>query len=151
MKHFTRQTIAFAAGAVAGVGLGLGGAAIANGGDNSNDDAASSAVAGVTVIAECLADETVSQPETFTVACGDGNAKLVGLTWSDWGKATATATGELAVTEGDKTENVKVTVSAEDLVEGEAAARYGQIKLHFDGDAPAGFDQDEVIKMPVVE
>ena len=43
------------------------------------------------------------------------------------------------------------TVSAEDLVEGEAAARYGQIKLHFDGDAPAGFDQDEVIKMPVVE
>lgn len=37
--------------------------------------------------------QPVSQPKTYTLACGDGGTLLEQLAWTGWGKAKATATG----------------------------------------------------------
>lgn len=37
--------------------------------------------------------QPVSQPTTYTLACGDGGMLLEQLVWTGWGKAKATATG----------------------------------------------------------
>jgi hypothetical protein len=37
--------------------------------------------------------QPVSQPKTYTLACGDGGTLLEQLAWTGWGKAKATASG----------------------------------------------------------
>lgn len=37
--------------------------------------------------------QAVTQPASLILACGDGSNSLTGMTWSGWGSATATATG----------------------------------------------------------
>lgn len=44
------------------------------------------------VIRDCK-QQSVTQPTQFILACGDGTTSLTGLHWSNWGAATATATG----------------------------------------------------------
>ncbi|MBT2406547.1 MULTISPECIES: hypothetical protein [unclassified Streptomyces] len=46
------------------------------------------------VIYDCGA-QPVSQPDTYILLCGDGGQVLTGLTWSNWGRPTAAATGQM--------------------------------------------------------
>ena len=163
MNHITRQSAAFLAGAVAVVGLGFGGIALASDdkapGPATQSEAAEPAVAGGDSIylMECADDQLATQPSSFTAACGDANANLDSLEWSNWGAETATAAGALVVNDCDpdcasgSPESFPVEVTAGDLVKGEAIGTYGSLTLHFTGKVPGGFDQDEVLRMPTVE
>jgi hypothetical protein len=44
------------------------------------------------VLVDCLWQRTV-RPGDFILACGDGNSRLTGLHWSQWGPEGATAVG----------------------------------------------------------
>lgn len=160
MNHLSRQTIAFVTGAVAVVGLGIGGIAMAQDDkpseptlsvQDTTDEAGSSIY-----LMECNEEILAEKPDTFTVACGDGNANLSGLEWSDWGTEQAHAVGDLVVNTCDPTcadgtlETVPVEVTAGDLTRGEAIGTYGTLKLHFTGNQPEGFDQDEVLHLTSV-
>ncbi|MEU2060379.1 hypothetical protein [Streptomyces sp. NPDC013455] len=48
--------------------------------------------AGQPVLVDCLWQRTV-RPDDFILACGDGNSRLTGLDWSEWGPQGATAVG----------------------------------------------------------
>jgi ribosomal protein S27AE len=52
------------------------------------------ASAGTSVVISNCGNATVA-PHTITLACGDGNRYLHGLTWSHWGTSLATGTGTL--------------------------------------------------------
>lgn len=40
--------------------------------------------------------QSVSEPASFVLTCGDGTTSLDHLAWTDWGKPSAHATGQLA-------------------------------------------------------
>ncbi|UUY52733.1 hypothetical protein NRK68_36360 (plasmid) [Streptomyces yangpuensis] len=44
------------------------------------------------VVVDCFSKPQI-RPEEYLLACGDGNNRLVDLTWNTWGPHTATATG----------------------------------------------------------
>lgn len=44
------------------------------------------------VVVDCSSQAQV-RPEEYLLACGDGNNRLVRLSWDTWGPRTATATG----------------------------------------------------------
>ncbi|GHI03859.1 hypothetical protein AQI88_08700 [Streptomyces cellostaticus] len=48
------------------------------------------------VLVDCLWHRDV-RPADFILACGDGNSRLLGLHWSQWGPNAATAVGVNAV------------------------------------------------------
>ncbi|MFF4490712.1 hypothetical protein ACFY0F_30290 [Streptomyces sp. NPDC001544] len=48
------------------------------------------------VLVDCTSHPNV-QPRDFILACGDGNSRLGGLRWSQWGTNAATAVGVNAV------------------------------------------------------
>ncbi|MBL1084315.1 hypothetical protein JK359_20475 [Streptomyces actinomycinicus] len=50
------------------------------------------ATASQPVLVDCLWNRTV-RPDDFILACGDGNSRLTGLHWSQWGPDGATAEG----------------------------------------------------------
>lgn len=176
MNHITRQTLAFTAGIAAVAAIGIGGVALAQGNDDPSPakeqaqeqttdreqgagegQAARHDLADVTFLIECNDDNLVSQPEMLTVTCADGNANLSAMEWSDWGADEATAVGDLVVNTCDPTcadgtlETYPVRVTAGDLVRGEASQSYGSLTLHFTGNVPEGFDQDEVLPQLGVE
>ncbi len=41
--------------------------------------------------------QPVAQPARYVLKCGDAGETLVNLTWSDWGRPTASATGQEVV------------------------------------------------------
>lgn len=55
--------------------------------------ASSTAPAGLT---DCSSN-TVVQPASYVLACGDGSVSASGLVWQNWGQATATAQGTISV------------------------------------------------------
>ncbi|MFE9614155.1 hypothetical protein [Streptomyces sp. NPDC006012] len=44
------------------------------------------------VLVDCFSNSDV-RPGDFILACGDGNSRLAGLRWSQWGQNSATAEG----------------------------------------------------------
>ncbi|MGW7385897.1 hypothetical protein [Streptomyces sp. NPDC054794] len=44
------------------------------------------------VLVDCTFNPNV-HPTDFILACGDGNSRLTGLSWSHWGQSSATAEG----------------------------------------------------------
>ncbi|MFJ8791960.1 hypothetical protein [Streptomyces sp. NPDC102462] len=44
------------------------------------------------VLVDCLWNSSV-RPGDFILACGDGNSRLTGLRWTQWGREAATAKG----------------------------------------------------------
>ncbi|MFF8913209.1 hypothetical protein ACF08M_07760 [Streptomyces sp. NPDC015032] len=49
-----------------------------------------------TVAVDCFSDPQV-RPGDFLLACGDGNNRLIGLRWTQWGPASAVGSGLDAV------------------------------------------------------
>lgn len=161
MQHLTRQVIAFSAGIAAVGALAFGGIALAQGDPEPartpDGPVAEHPLADATYLIECIEDNLLSAPDTFTIACADGNANLAQLAWEDWGADEATAVGDLVVNTCEPTcadgtlETYPVRVTAGDLVHGEAVQAYGSLTLHFTGEVPDGFDQDEVVPQIGVE
>lgn len=56
---------------------------------------ATSARPGVTMIATCT-DHASARPKSMVLSCADANSELRALKWTDWGDATAYATGTVA-------------------------------------------------------
>jgi hypothetical protein len=97
-KHLTAAIAA--AIAVPALGLGLNGAASAGTVPAGPASAVSAGPASVvsaghsvrTVVLDCLGHPRV-RPGAYTIACGDGNDYLNGLSWTSWAPRLAAATG----------------------------------------------------------
>jgi hypothetical protein len=99
MKRRLRSSAIIAAISVPALGLGLGlglGLSLGLGGAASAaPQAASTAVSHFserTVVVNCQGRPQV-RPGDFTLACGDGNDYLTGLSWTSWTAGLASATG----------------------------------------------------------
>ncbi|MEV5987156.1 hypothetical protein AB0L85_19365 [Streptomyces sp. NPDC052051] len=76
-------------------------------------------------IADCEG-KSLSEPTTLLIACGDGAATLLALTWTAWGEPSATAQGVVAevVCEPSCVNGHEVRVPATVTVSGLAGGRY---------------------------
>lgn len=121
------------------------------------DPAAQSARAAVTYLAECLDDELVQRPRSFTLSCGDGNQSLDSLRWSNWGADRATASGSMVLNTCEPScangtmRRYPVRVVASRLVEGEASATYRTLVVTVVGPLPAGQPRVESFPLPGIE
>ena len=111
----------------------------------------------VTYMAECLDDNIVQKPKTFTLTCADGGMALEQLKWKGWGEDKATATGvvttnlcEPSCAEG-KVIGQDVTVYATGIIDGEASARYTKLRvIAINGEEGQGID-DETFDLPGID
>lgn len=103
---------------------------------------------GVAWISDC--GSLRSKPASLTLACGDGNYSLEGLSWKGWGKAAATAIGSARA--NDCTPNCaaghfhsyKVTATADRLSTCGKARYYARITITYPGARPAGLAKRDV-------
>ncbi|CAL9614614.1 hypothetical protein SUDANB120_05722 [Streptomyces sp. enrichment culture] len=107
------------------------------------------------VVVDCFGEPQV-RPEEYLLACGDGNNRLVGLRWTDWGAKTAAATGTDMVNDCRpycaagrfRPYPVKVTLSApEPWPDRPGTTRFTQIRLTFPDAAPAPMPHDVTYKL----
>ncbi|WP_042377558.1 hypothetical protein [Streptacidiphilus melanogenes] len=107
------------------------------------------------VVLDC-AGQAQTQPGTFLVACGDGNNYLSGLHWTDWGSATATATG--TDNANDCTPNcaagafhqfpATVTLTKPEPWAGHpGSTRYTELDVHYTGARPTGLPADLAVHL----
>ncbi|MEI2713476.1 MAG: hypothetical protein V9G04_09320 [Nocardioides sp.] len=156
-----RQSVAFLAGGVAITAAAVGAAAVADTGAEPDTTPVTSevsqAAADATFLIECVEDNVVNQPRTFTLSCADANEVLDNLTWTNWGADEATASGVVASNDCDpncaegEMKSYPVTVVASDLVQGEASQTYGTLTVVYSGDRPEGAEQTETVKVQTVE
>ncbi len=124
------------------------------GGGHGDSDRAARGRAGVTYLVECVDDNRVRKPRTFTLACADAGQRLEKLTWKRWGYQQAFATGivrenvSTPMSKGDKWISYKVAVKATNLVDGEASATYNKLIVRVVGKKPAGVDRVQVFDLP---
>ena len=117
-------------------------------------DKATTARAGVTFLVECVDDNRVQRPSTFTLACADDNQRLTKLDWKNWGADNAFATGVVRenvsepMSKGDKWISYPVRVKATNIVEGEASATYTKLIVRTVGKAPQGVDALQIFDLP---
>lgn len=110
--------------------------------------------AGVTFLTECVDDNRVSRPTTFTLACADDNQKLERLVWQKWGHHKAHATGVVRenvsepMSKGDRVITYPVTVTATDVVDGEATSTYTKLVVRTVGTAPPGVERVQSFDLP---
>ena len=103
---------------------------------------------GVAWISDC--GSLRSKPASLTIACGDGNYSLEGLSWRHWGAAAATATGTARA--NDCTPNCaaghfhsyKVTATADRLSICGKARYYARITITYPGARPPGLAKRDV-------
>lgn len=106
--------------------------------------ASDNSAADVTYLAECVSDNLVRRPASFTLSCGDANESLDGLRWADWGARTARAAGVLVSNDctpdcsSGKVVRYPVSVTAGGLLRLEASQRYTTLQVTFLDDRPAG-------------
>ena len=87
----------------------------------------------------------VQAPTDLTVTCADGNERLTGLKWWNWGIEEAGATGFLEMNDCEpscadgKTVAYPVVVMADGIDKGEASARYTNLDVEFSGKVPPGY------------
>ncbi|WP_399931320.1 protein kinase [Streptomyces kanamyceticus] len=88
-------------------------------------------------IADC-GGQALDRPERLLVACGDGKAGLLGLSWSGWGEPTARATGRgwHVTCEPSCAEGTEVRYPVTVTVGGLAGGRYTTMRV----DAPQSAD-----------
>lgn len=97
-----------------------------------------------TYIAECLSDNLVQYPKTLTLTCADGNESLEGLTWTGWGEASATATGQISTNTCEPNcaqgsiKRYPVTAVAGKPDRREAAEFYTELVVTYTGERPPG-------------
>lgn len=110
--------------------------------------------AAVTFMVECVDDNRVQQPKTFTLSCADDNQRLENLAWKRWGHRSASATGivrenvSTPMSKGDKWISYPVKVTASQLVDGEASATYGKLTVRVVGKLPNGVPRVETFTLP---
>lgn len=115
---------------------------------------ADQARAQVTYLVECLDDNRVRKPRTFTLACADANHRLTKLTWKGWGSSKATATGRAVLNTCSpscakgREISYPVKVTAGNLVEGEASATYRKLTVSVVGKRIRGVPRTEVFHLP---
>lgn len=121
---------------------------------SSLDAAGLAARAEVTYLVECVEDQLVQRPKTFTLTCADANQFLDRLQWADWGADTARATGVVTVNLCEpscaqgKEASYPVRVTASGLVEGEASATYRTLTVTATGERPQGTPRVETFDLP---
>ncbi|MFD3327336.1 hypothetical protein [Streptomyces sp. NPDC058701] len=107
------------------------------------------------VVVDCFSEDQV-RPETFLLACGDGNNRLVDLDWKTWGHRTATATGTDMANECRPncaagrflSYPVSVTLAnPEPWPDRPGVERFTTIRLLFPADAPSPIPQDVTYKL----
>ncbi|MFJ4323144.1 hypothetical protein ACIP3A_08515 [Streptomyces tricolor] len=101
------------------------------------------------VLVDCLWQRTV-RPDDFILACGDGNSRLTGLRWSEWGPDGATAEGVNMVNDckpycaAGTFRSYPVTVrldGAKPWKKHPEVQRYDRMSLTYPEDRPEGFKQ----------
>ncbi|WP_430383460.1 hypothetical protein [Streptomyces sp. P10-4] len=101
------------------------------------------------VLVDCLWQQTV-RPDDFILACGDGNSRLTGLRWSEWGPDGATAEGVNMVNDckpycaAGTFRSYPVTVRLDGATSWKKhpeVQRYDRMSLTYPEDRPEGFKQ----------
>ena len=157
--------------AVAALALsGTAGAAVAQGwGSSADKDQAADAqeesattlefaadpVGDATMIRDCDGETALNRPDTITLTCGDGLMTLEHLEWFDWGTDAAYADAQLVVAptaaEGGEASSYAVTVTADQLVRGEAVQDYSRLTVEFQDDKPDFEEKTFTHELPTVE
>ena len=101
------------------------------------------------VLVDCFWNRHV-RPADFILACGDGNSRLLGLHWSQWGRQAATAVGVNAVNDckpycaAGKFHSYRVTVRLDHprpWKKHPDVEHYTRMSLTYEGARPEGFKQ----------
>jgi hypothetical protein len=102
--------------------------------------AMSASAASTLKITNC--NKTASAPKLLTLTCGDGNTVLKGLSWTNFGKSSATAKGTFVIdlcepncAEG-KNASYPVSVKATGAKKCKGTSVYGKLTLTFTGHKP---------------
>ncbi len=107
------------------------------------------------VVVDCFSQAQV-RPEEYLLACGDGNNRLVGLTWDTWGPKAATAKGTDMVNDckpycaAGRFRSYPVTVtlsSPEPWPDHPDVQRFTAIRLVYTDTAPAPVPKDVTYKL----
>ena len=135
----------------------LGVAAVLFGGGTSASHTATGAATpsgatlqGQTAYLTACTGATVEVPRTFTMTCADGNYRLVGLRWQNWGAARAGATGDASVNDcapdcaHGRTLNYRVRVTASGPIGGPGGPGYGQLSIDYLHAPPRGVHNPDV-------
>ncbi|MEY9877519.1 hypothetical protein ABH931_007043 [Streptacidiphilus sp. MAP12-33] len=111
-----------------------------------------------TVLVDC-AGQARTQPDTYLLACGDGNNYLTGIQWTAWtaDSATATATDNANDCKPDcadgrfHTYPVTVTFDQPRTRAGQTGSpSYGHVTVHYTGDRPAGVPATVSVPLPAL-
>lgn len=94
------------------------------------------------MVADCSSAKV--RPTTITVACGDGGAWVQGMTWTSWGPATATGSGQFYqntcqpnCAEG-KPASYPARVTLSGVENDPAGAYFSHLTVTWEGSAPPG-------------
>lgn len=107
---------------------------------------------GVAWISDC--GSLRSRPASLTLACGDRNYSLEGLTWRSWGAAAATATGTARANDctpdcaGGHFHSYRMTATADRLSTCGKARYYARITITYPGTRPPGLARRDVLTLP---
>ena len=99
-----------------------------------------------TYVVDCVPENLVQEPAQLTLSCADANEVLDELHWSDWGEATATATGALLTNTCEPTcadgttARFPVEVRVGDPDDDEGTSFYRSIVVTPTDDLPPGWD-----------
>jgi hypothetical protein len=99
--------------------------------------AMSAAAASSLKITNC--NKAASSPKLLTLTCGDGNTVLKGMTWTDFGAATASGKGTFVTNTCDpncaegKNVSYAVTVKAQGSKKCKGATVYAKLSLTYTG------------------
>ena len=91
-------------------------------------------------ITNCI--KSVSSPKQLTLTCGDGNTVLKGLTWTNFGKPTASAKGTFVINlcepncASGKDASYPVTVKATSAKKCKGGSVYNRLTLTFTARKP---------------
>jgi hypothetical protein len=127
----------------------LAGTALAHGSSST----ASPSSASVPVLQNC--GEWMVAPTEYTVACADANYLLQGMTWKNWGAATATGTGTAVINPCvptcvvGKFKSYPVTASAGGRTKcGSGQVEYTMLILHYKKGGPVGLTPSDFHQFP---
>jgi hypothetical protein len=96
------------------------------------------------LVSECGSTFGTAKPSTIVLACGDGNAKLINLTWSTWGSSDALGRGDydwndcVPTCVGGTFHASPAALTLRDVQTVRGAAYFSAVTVAFTGTSPFG-------------
>lgn len=103
-----------------------------------------------TYIMDCTNTAMEKRPSSFSAACGKRRVELTGVTWSGWGKTTATGRAQVAYWRGREAPDMgyAVTITVSGLADKTSGRRYTKLTIRHGQDRPEGTPKVKTYVLP---